>query len=131
MFEKPVDCVLKSLKKIIFVPFLSVYSAPDDYFPMLKEWIEKFAPDVDDIEVHVDGDALFPYAGKTVDLKKMFPDMKTNVKKKRQTLITYYTSKPRGGDGAICQVPRHDFDVTFITTQNKKHTFRVIVTINS
>ena len=39
MNEKTVPFVIKDLKKIIFVPFLSPYSKPVDYFKLLKDWI--------------------------------------------------------------------------------------------
>lgn len=127
MNHKSVPFVIEDLRKIIFIPFLSLYSKPEDYFAELKDWIDKYAPNVNEIEVCVDGDSLFPYAGKTVDLQTMFRGRRTSVKMRQKELKTYYTSTPNQYDGGKCYVPKKNFKVTFITSEEGKQKFEVKV----
>lgn len=113
---KRIKLRIRYLKNISYLPYSGEFTPVEDYEYNLNWFINNIAPSVEKITLTLDPTALVDFQDVPLDLTKMFPGKRVEMRLKSTSALHYKYP----GKGRKCIVPDHDFSATVITSAGKK-----------
>ena len=115
--EKNINLKIRYLKDITYEPYSSEFKHVENFGDNLNWFIKNIAPSVEKITLSFDPTALVDFQDVPLDLTKMFPGKRVEMRLKSTSALHYKYPDNRGRK---CIVPDHDFSATVITSAGKK-----------